>query len=967
MSGPVSLQREHFSVSLATAYTTPDGLQAQTGQEQNQWRHVVLKELLDNALDAAETTGNAPDIRIECAETPSGLTLTIHDNGPGIPPHVVEKLLDFSTFFSDKAAYRAPLRGAQGNAWKTVLGIPLGLGSDRNHVSIEAADVRHDIQIWMSPSGEIRHHHQQTPTEAETRGTQITVAIPGPVERFYWTPVRWATAYSLFNPHARLQIRKIGPAPTPDDEIEGPQRVSAAFSEMSLAPTVAFPGRWRKFLPKDPTPAHWYTRAEFARLVHLKAEHGHAAQPLGDFIQEFKGLSRCWRQVRRAVIVETLGQLADAPLAIPALHEAMCAHVNPPQPEILGRVGPDHFRQRFDEAFKIVGDRFWYKHQWASVDGTPYLIEAVLAETEQPGDVFYGLNYSVPFTDPLSTTRLVYDGGPERLEAHGLSAFLREAGALSGSRFGKTIHTTAAVHLVMPLLPSLDRGKSRLAVPQALAAAIADTVGAAARILHKEIVDWRKHQAQRERQARQQAIRVFTEREKEQERQARALEAQREREERERHREQRRAEREKEQRRRRERGELPTKRDVLFELFLPTYRLSTENEAIRISQRDFFYDIRPLYNRYAVRPSKNSDGTENTEVEFSHFARCLAEFRKEVHPLLMIDYKARGTLFESHSGREIPIGDRELRDYQFPRHEYAGILFIEKEGIWQTLKDTGGIDVMRRYDLMVAAAEGYSNEAARKLLARAQTEHGCQILVWHDADPYGYNIARTLAEPTERMPDHHLDVSDIGLKLDEALAMGLPTETFTRKKALPEGILPLLIDRELELFTGEQWQIQRNPDRFEWRNCQRVEINAIKVRDRAAYLDRKISEALQRQPTAAATPHQPPTRPPLDEMAELADALIQRSLRDRARAAIEERIKLQEIEAAALAALPRYDLTDELQAALDADPQTPWREIVKQTATKRLIVDGALPSTIDRAVDDAIRQAMHHYWMWPTP
>lgn len=103
---------------------------------------------------------------------------------------------------------------------------------------------------------------------------------------------------------------------------------------------------------------------------------------------------------------------------------------------------------------------------------------------------------------------------------------------------------------------------------------------------------------------------------------------------------------------------------------------------------------------------------------------------------------------------------------------------------------------MRRYDLMVAAAEGYSNEAARKLLARAQTEHGYQILVWHDADPYGYNIARTLAEPTERMPDHRLDVIDIGLGLEEGLGMGLQTETFIRKKAMPEGILPALTDRE---------------------------------------------------------------------------------------------------------------------------------------------------------------------------
>jgi hypothetical protein len=59
MSGPVVLQRQHFSVSYAHAYFTPADLQAQTGQEPNQWRHVVLKELLDNALDAEEDERNS--------------------------------------------------------------------------------------------------------------------------------------------------------------------------------------------------------------------------------------------------------------------------------------------------------------------------------------------------------------------------------------------------------------------------------------------------------------------------------------------------------------------------------------------------------------------------------------------------------------------------------------------------------------------------------------------------------------------------------------------------------------------------------------------------------------------------------------------------------------------------------------------------------------------------------------------
>ena len=214
MSGPVSLQREHFSVSLAAAYFSIADLQAQTGQESNQWRHVILKELIDNGLDAAEAVGHAPNIRIEFAETTDGLTLAIADNGPGIPPPVVEKLLDFTGFFGNKAMYRAPLRGQQGNAFKTVLGVPVALSSERrSRTLIESAGIRHNLQIWVSPSGAVRCDHQQTPATTPP-GTRITVTIPGPAECYFWNPAYWATAYALFNPHARIQIRKIGPDQT---------------------------------------------------------------------------------------------------------------------------------------------------------------------------------------------------------------------------------------------------------------------------------------------------------------------------------------------------------------------------------------------------------------------------------------------------------------------------------------------------------------------------------------------------------------------------------------------------------------------------------------------------------------------------------------------------------------------------------------------------------------------------------
>lgn len=94
------------------------------------WRY---KELIDNALDAAETAGVAPDIAIEFTESEHGLTLTISDNGPGIPADVVARIVgNFSSSTSDKAAYRAPLRGAQGNALKTVIGMPVACGAERS-------------------------------------------------------------------------------------------------------------------------------------------------------------------------------------------------------------------------------------------------------------------------------------------------------------------------------------------------------------------------------------------------------------------------------------------------------------------------------------------------------------------------------------------------------------------------------------------------------------------------------------------------------------------------------------------------------------------------------------------------------------------------------------------------------------------------------------------------------------------
>ena len=949
------LEREYFKVSQDNRYFTLDGLSKMIGQQQRQWRHAALKELLDNALDAAESVHPAviPVIDVEFTETETGLILTVADNGNGISPEQVDSITDFSANSGTKIGYRAPTRGAQGNATKTLIGIPVALGQERGHLQIEAQGVSHTIQAWLTPIGPEHHRDQKV---IDTQRTRVTVHIPGTPEQFNWNPRRWITAYSLFNPHAQLQIRKIDPVSPCADEINGDMRAYKAFSGMSLTPTVDFPDPWRKFLPTDHTPAHWYSADEFQRLVYLKRSK-RPEQALSEFVQEFKGLSRTWRKVCQNIPAKTLTELANHPPLVAELHQAMLIRAKAPKPDILGRVGPDHFQQRFDDEFVIKSDhkgkiRYWYKHQWAMDENAPYLIEVAIAETETTGGIFYGLNYSVPFNDPLAETLLIGGNGKELIEGTGLESYLRDAGAYSGTRFGKAINTAAAVHLVMPLLPTLDMGKTRLDISPTLAKAIAETIAAAAKVLHKEIVDARLRQNRLHEQVQEQDHRELIAAQRELHRQEQLQDLAHEREERDRERQRKREEREREAEQRRLRGELPTQKDVVFSLILPCYTRETKNETIYVSNRDLYYAVRHPYSLVTVRPGKN----DNTELEYGYFMSLVKDFREEVQLLPWLEAKARGTLFEPHSGKETPVGDRELRDYQLPNYPYAGILVIEKEGVWRTLRDTGGMELVRKYDLMVLSMEGYNVEAGQKLLAKCQQEKGYKIFCFHDADPYGYNICRVLAEPTKWLPDHSLDVIDIGLSLDEGLKMELQTEYFMRKNALPDGIIAGLSDQEIEKFTGTF-----NEKTGKWR-CERIEINAIPIDERADYLDGKLAEHFQAKPNDDEDADKPIERPSIEAMTEVCDAFITEELRQRARETIESIISLDAIEAATLETLPKYDVAHNLQNALDTDPKAYWRDVVKQTATETVLMDQSLSAQIQQAVDQAISAALTRYW-----
>ena len=90
-------------------------LVTQTGHPVRRWPLVILKELIDNALDACEEADVTPVINIKADAT----GITVSDNGPGIPEDTLAGALDFSVRASSREMYIAPDRGAQGNALMT--------------------------------------------------------------------------------------------------------------------------------------------------------------------------------------------------------------------------------------------------------------------------------------------------------------------------------------------------------------------------------------------------------------------------------------------------------------------------------------------------------------------------------------------------------------------------------------------------------------------------------------------------------------------------------------------------------------------------------------------------------------------------------------------------------------------------------------------------------------------------------
>ena len=122
---PSTLIRKTFKTSRLAEFCSQKELVNQTGHEVADWPLVIIKELVDNALDGCEEAGIAPVVSI----TVNVDGITVADNGAGISAETVTGILDYTARVSSREAYVSPTRGAQGNALKTILAMPAVLAN----------------------------------------------------------------------------------------------------------------------------------------------------------------------------------------------------------------------------------------------------------------------------------------------------------------------------------------------------------------------------------------------------------------------------------------------------------------------------------------------------------------------------------------------------------------------------------------------------------------------------------------------------------------------------------------------------------------------------------------------------------------------------------------------------------------------------------------------------------------------
>lgn len=434
MTTAATLTRTTFTTSRVLEFFTEKELQMQIGYEAAVWPLALTKEVIDNALDACETAGILPEIAVTV--TPD--TITVRDNGPGLPEATLRRSLDYLIRVSDKSYYVSPTRGQLGNALKCVWAAPFVATGERGRVDVVTGGACFRIDVTLDRIAQAPRLDLASGPGDVTIGTEITLHWPEVASYLLQAPGRdfynvrtLVRNFAVYNPHATLMLT------TPAGTERWPRSRAA----------------WEKWQPHQPTSPHWYSAERLSQLVAAYLASGAAVKTVRELVVEFAGLSGTAKQkavtdaagLTGATLIDLVHDGDVDRAAVARLLAAMQAEARPIKPGKLGAVGEDHLRTMLADRFHVAPDSIHYSKTHGESGGVPFIVEVAFGVFVQDThasrrDVAIGVNWSPALRSPL----------------HRLTTLIGQA------RIDPDDPVALLVHITCPRLEYTDRGKTVL-------------------------------------------------------------------------------------------------------------------------------------------------------------------------------------------------------------------------------------------------------------------------------------------------------------------------------------------------------------------------------------------------------------------------------------------------------------------------------------------------------------------------
>jgi hypothetical protein len=349
-----------------------------------------------------------------------------------------------------------------------------------------------------------------------------------------------------------------------------------------------------------------------------------------------------------------------------------------------------------------------------------------------------------------------------------------------------------------------------------------------------------------------------------------------------------------------------TIKDVVFAHMEEQILIVSDDRRYRFNWRQVFYRLRPI-----VRDALDQDDEEEKELKWKWFGDLVTEYENLHGEEPMAFRDPRGTFYVPHGGGSFPLGTLQVEEFRRPAWRFNKVLFIEKEGFFEALKAERWPE---RYDCALMTSKGQPTRAARDVIDLiGKTDEPVTVFCLHDSDAAGTVIYQTLQEETAARPRRNVEIIDLGLNPEEAVALAERGEV------------------EIEHHSNAMEPARHVEPRWaEWLQTHRVELNAFTTPQFIAWLDGKMAEQAGK------------LIPPAAVMARRFDEGLRATLEERIVAEILERAdvdglvdramesRAEEIDAAVA------EITDEVTAALEQEPLHPWTapvgELVRRIA-----------------------------------